>query len=267
MATEPPKTLKQLLTTITPPEGVRRAASEDDHQPMLGMKGVSCSTLKMQVSARVNHGPEDESINARAIGIACRVLAAVENTPSQPARRIYHAVIQGGKEVEDVPDFRTVRTQLERRLAFLKDELCRYVANPGDDAFLEMFNEALPKDAEDIITFAVETRVLAKKPNMDSFEEMKEAAKEVFSEEKMKEAARKALRAKPELAVSSYGGDDVVVITATSIPVSLDDNVVRRWLNKFCTVQSARFCTYIFHPTVKYRVVLKAGRHVPHLPG
>ncbi|CAH1233542.1 ZCCHC3 [Branchiostoma lanceolatum] len=77
-----------------------------------------------------------------------------------------------------------------------------------------------------------------------------------------------ALRAKPELAVSSYGGDDVVVITATSIPGSLDDGVVRRWLSQFCTVQSARFCTYISHPTVKnghrqYRVVLKAGRHVP----
>ncbi|CAH1233534.1 Hypp781 [Branchiostoma lanceolatum] len=77
-----------------------------------------------------------------------------------------------------------------------------------------------------------------------------------------------ALRAKPELAVLSFGGDDVVVITATSIPGSLDDNVVRRWLSQFCTVQSARFCTYISHPTVKnghrqYRVVLKAGRHVP----
>ncbi|KAI8487142.1 hypothetical protein Bbelb_349400 [Branchiostoma belcheri] len=35
-----------------------------------------------KVSAHVNHGPEDEIINARAI--ACRVLAAVDNTPSQP---------------------------------------------------------------------------------------------------------------------------------------------------------------------------------------
>ncbi|KAI8521364.1 zinc finger protein [Branchiostoma belcheri] len=70
------------------------------------------------------------------------------------------------------------------------------------------------------------------------------------------------------LVVFSYGGDDVVVVTATHIPGHLDDNYVRYWLSQFCTVQSSRFCTYSHHPSVKngtrqYRVILKPGRHIP----
>ncbi|CAH1267096.1 TBCK [Branchiostoma lanceolatum] len=68
--------------------------------------------LKAWVPVHVNHGPEDESINARAM--VCRMLAAVEDTPSQPVRRVYDAVIQGEARVRDAPNFRTVRTQLER---------------------------------------------------------------------------------------------------------------------------------------------------------
>ncbi|CAH1277528.1 Hypp9683, partial [Branchiostoma lanceolatum] len=41
------------------------------------------------------------------------------NSPSQPVRRVYDAVIQGEERVKDVPNFRTVRTQLERRRASL----------------------------------------------------------------------------------------------------------------------------------------------------
>ncbi|KAI8503747.1 hypothetical protein Bbelb_187180 [Branchiostoma belcheri] len=79
-------------------------------------QGAGMRKLKLRkVSAHVNHGSEDEIINARAI--AYRMLAAVDNTPSQPVRRIYDQVVQGEENLEDVPNFRTVRTQLERRRA------------------------------------------------------------------------------------------------------------------------------------------------------
>ncbi|CAH1233003.1 Hypp554 [Branchiostoma lanceolatum] len=51
--------------------------------------------------------------------MVCRILSAVENAPSQPVRRVYDAVIQGEASVRDAPNFRTVRTQLERRRASL----------------------------------------------------------------------------------------------------------------------------------------------------
>ncbi|CAH1242502.1 Hypp6779 [Branchiostoma lanceolatum] len=55
-------------------------------------------------------------LTCRSTSMACRMLA-VEDAPSQPVRRVYDAVIQGEERVEDAPNFRTVRTQLERRRA------------------------------------------------------------------------------------------------------------------------------------------------------
>ncbi|KAI8516488.1 hypothetical protein Bbelb_050690 [Branchiostoma belcheri] len=45
------------------------------------------------------------------------MLAAVEADPSQPARRVYDEVVQEEEDMANVPNFRTVRTQLERRRA------------------------------------------------------------------------------------------------------------------------------------------------------
>ncbi|CAH1242514.1 Hypp6790 [Branchiostoma lanceolatum] len=61
--------------------------------------------------------PIDE-LQCRSTSMACRMLA-MEDAPSQPMRRVYDAVIQGEERVEDAPNFRTVRTQLERRRASL----------------------------------------------------------------------------------------------------------------------------------------------------
>ncbi|CAH1277403.1 Hypp9607 [Branchiostoma lanceolatum] len=55
-------------------------------------------------------------ISCRSTSMACRMLA-VEDAPSQPVRRVYDAVIQGEERVEDAPNFRTVRTQLEHEWA------------------------------------------------------------------------------------------------------------------------------------------------------
>ncbi|KAI8490602.1 hypothetical protein Bbelb_318700 [Branchiostoma belcheri] len=65
------------------------------------------------VSPHMNHGPEDEDVEARRI--TCRMLATVEADPSQPARRVVH----DEDDIGNVPNFQTVRTQLERRRAAL----------------------------------------------------------------------------------------------------------------------------------------------------
>ncbi|KAI8517541.1 hypothetical protein Bbelb_035580 [Branchiostoma belcheri] len=67
----------------------------------------------IQVSPHLNHGPKDESVEARRV--TCRMLAAVEADPSQPARRVYDEVVQEEEDMANMPNFRTVRTQLERR--------------------------------------------------------------------------------------------------------------------------------------------------------
>ncbi|XP_078679604.1 uncharacterized protein LOC144915245 [Branchiostoma floridae x Branchiostoma belcheri] len=47
------------------------------------------------------------------------MLATVEADPSQPARRVYDEVVHDEDDVGNVPNFQTVRTQLERRRAAL----------------------------------------------------------------------------------------------------------------------------------------------------
>ncbi|PIK32840.1 hypothetical protein BSL78_30347 [Apostichopus japonicus] len=64
----------------------------------------------------MNHGPEDEFIENRAI--TCRMLTAVTDDPSQPTRRVYNTVVQE-ELIDDVPMFNTVRSQLERCKASL----------------------------------------------------------------------------------------------------------------------------------------------------
>ncbi|CAH1242609.1 Hypp6887 [Branchiostoma lanceolatum] len=82
--------------------------------------------------------PIDE-LQCRSTSMACRMLA-VEDAPSQPVRRVYDAVIQGEERVEDAPNFRTVRTQLERRRASLAPPPpppnyggCRHPRRVGED--------------------------------------------------------------------------------------------------------------------------------------
>ncbi|KAI8490579.1 hypothetical protein Bbelb_318470 [Branchiostoma belcheri] len=77
--------------------------------------GVDLWIYVKNVSPHLNHGPEDESVEARRV--TCRMLAAVEADPSQPARRVYDEVVQEEEDMANVPNFRTVRTQLERRRA------------------------------------------------------------------------------------------------------------------------------------------------------
>ncbi|KAI8517587.1 hypothetical protein Bbelb_036040 [Branchiostoma belcheri] len=77
--------------------------------------GVDLWIYVKNVSPHLNHGPEDESVEARRV--TCRMLAAVETDPSQPARRVYDEVVQEEEDMANVPNFRTVRTQLERRRA------------------------------------------------------------------------------------------------------------------------------------------------------
>ncbi|XP_002739538.2 uncharacterized protein LOC100377344 [Saccoglossus kowalevskii] len=69
----------------------------------------------LEVSPHENHGPEDEAMKARAV--ICRMSEAVEADLSRPARRVYNACVQDEQQLEDVPNFGTVRTQLERRRA------------------------------------------------------------------------------------------------------------------------------------------------------
>ncbi|KAI8490585.1 hypothetical protein Bbelb_318530 [Branchiostoma belcheri] len=76
-----------------------------------------CQEGVVAVSPHVNHGHEDEDVEARRI--TCRMLATVEADPSQPARRVYDEVVHDEDDVGNVPNFQTVRTQLERRRAAL----------------------------------------------------------------------------------------------------------------------------------------------------
>ena len=76
------------------------------------------------MSEHVNHGPEDELIEARRI--TGRMLAAVENDISLPVWRVYNSIVQA-EPADEIPTFRAVRTQLERRRASLMPQISHAV--------------------------------------------------------------------------------------------------------------------------------------------